>query len=276
MGKVLTQSQVEQYHEEGFIAPIDVMSEAEAAEYLEKLEAAEARYPDQLNAENRNNPHLAFTFLDELVHHPFILDAVEDLLGPDFSLWGSVLFIKEPQTRHFVSWHQDATYMGVEPDNFLTPWLALSHSNRETGCMSMLPGSHKRGIQSHDETFAEDHILTRGQEIQDIDPDSAVDLILAPGQMSIHHAQTVHGSQQNHSQQRRVGYAIQGYVPGDGRQVIGDNLWMPMRGQCNHPDLIELKSPKSDMDDDARRQRERANQNWANILYHGAEKVRAY
>ena len=85
------------------------MSEDEAEGYLQRLQAAETVYPDDLNAENRNNPHLAFSFLDELVHHPLILDAVEDLIGDSFSLWGSVLFIKEPQSKHYVSWHQDAT-----------------------------------------------------------------------------------------------------------------------------------------------------------------------
>ncbi len=126
-------NRVAQYHEQGFVAPVDVMSEDEADAYLQRLQAAEAEYPDDLNAENRNNPHLAFSFLDELVHHPLILDAVEDLIGVSFSLWGSVLFIKEPQSKHYVSWHQDATYMGIEPQNFVTPWLALSREQPRDG-----------------------------------------------------------------------------------------------------------------------------------------------
>jgi hypothetical protein len=85
VGKVLSQQQVEQYREQGFIAPIHVISEDEAAEYEQRLRSAEAKYPDELNAENRNNPHLAFKFLDELAHHPVILDAVEDLIGRDFA-----------------------------------------------------------------------------------------------------------------------------------------------------------------------------------------------
>ncbi len=120
MPKFLSKQQVELYHEQGFLAPVDVMSEDEAGRYLQQLQAAEARYPDDLNAENRNNPHLSFAFLDELVHHPVIVDVVEDLIGANFALWGSVLLIKEPQTRHFVSWHQDATYMGLESHEFVT------------------------------------------------------------------------------------------------------------------------------------------------------------
>ena len=230
MGKALSQAQIDQYHEQGFLSPIDVMPEEEALEYAQRLQTAELEYPEALNAQNRNNPHLAFKFLDELVHHPLVLDAVEDLIGPAFSLWGTVLFIKEPQSSHFVSWHQDATYAGVAPHDYVTPWLALTPSNLETGCMSMIPGSHKDAIQPHEETFHEDNILTRGQKIDAVDESIAVDLILKPGQMSLHHATVIHGSQPNRSRQRRVGFAMQAYVPAGGRQTLGENYWLPVRG----------------------------------------------
>jgi len=276
VGKMLSKQQIEQYHEQGFVAPIDVMSEDEALDYARRLQAAELEYPDELNAENRNNPHLAFKFLDELVHHPLILDAVEDLIGPAFSSWGSVLFIKEPQSSHFVSWHQDATYMGITPHDFVTPWLALTPSNLETGCMSMIPGSHKDPIRPHEETFHEDNILTRGQQIQAVDESIGVDLILSPGQMSLHHAKIIHGSQPNRSQQRRVGYAMQAFMPAGARQTLGENYWLPIRGDCAQPDFIELRRPAADMDSTSVGERNKVNQNWADILYQGARKTRAY
>jgi len=276
VGKILSQQQIEQYREQGYIAPVDVISEDEAAENEQCLRSAEAKYPEQLNAENRNNPHLAFKFLDELAHYPIILDAVEDLIGPDFALWGSVLFIKEPQTSHFVSWHQDATYAGIKPHNYVTVWLALTESNRETGCMSMIPGSHHNPIHPHYETFHQDNILTRGQEIQDIDESTAVDLILKPGQMSLHHAKVIHGSQPNRSQQRRVGFAMQSYMPAGARQTLGENYWLPMRGNCSQPDFVYLKRPRHDMDPEGVSEREKINRNWADILYQGAPQKRAY
>jgi hypothetical protein len=276
MPKYLSRQQVEQYREQGFLAPVDVMSEDEATGYMRQLQAAEVEYPDHLNAENRNNPHLAFRFLDELVHHPIIIDAVEDLIGGDFALWGSVLFIKEAHSEHFVSWHQDATYMGIEPQDFVTPWLALTSSNREMGCMSMIPGSHLGSIHAHDETFHEDNILTRGQQIADVDESSAVDLILKPGQMSLHHARTIHGSRANRSTRRRAGFAIQAYVAAGSRQLLGDNLWLPIRGDCMQPDFVELARPSADMDARAVAERERVNSNWADILYQGSSRKRAY
>ena len=276
MGKVLTPLQIDQFNEQGFIAPVAVISVAEAAEYEQRLRAAEAEYPEQLNAENRNNAHLAFKFLDELAHHPMILDAVEDLIGTDFSLWGSVLFIKEPQSSHFVSWHQDATYMGIAPHDYVTAWIALTESNRETGCMSMIPGSHRNSIEPHLETFHEDNILTRGQQIEGVDESSAVDLILRPGQMSLHHAKVIHGSQRNRSQLRRVGFALQSYMPAGARQTLGDNYWQSMRGNCAQPDFVYLNRPRYDMDPEGVSEREKANRNWADILYQGAPRKRAY
>ena len=276
MPKVLTTQQVEQFREAGFLSPVDVMSEDEATQYLERLESAERAHPAELNSENRNNPHLAFTFLDELAHHPVVVDAVEDLLGPNLSLWGSVLFIKEPQSKSFVSWHQDATYMGIEPHEYITPWIALTPSNPENGCMRMIPGSHKSPVREHDDTFHEDNILTRGQAIEDIDESTAVDLVLRPGQMSLHHARVIHGSRPNQSDRRRVGFVLQSFMDPSANQVLGENLWMDIRGNNPRKNAISLSRPESDLDAQGRHNRQRVNDNWAKILYHGASQKRAY
>jgi len=277
LGKVLSEAQIKAYHEQGFISAIDVMSEDEALSYAQRLQAAETHYPTDLSGVNRNNGHLCFTFLDELAYHPRVLDAVEDLLGPHFSLWGSVLFIKEPKSSHFVSWHQDATYMGITPRHFVTPWIALTHSNRHTGCMSMIPGSHHKDIQPHQDTYGADNILTRGQEVTNVDASLAVDLILKPGQMSLHHAMTIHGSQPNQSQdKRRIGFALQSFMPAGARQTIGHNNWSPARGNCTQEGHHYLARPKHDMDTHDITARDKSNQNFSDILYHGAKTKRDY
>ena len=276
MPKVLTQQQIDQYHDVGYISPIDVMSEGKAANYLQKLESAEREHPNEINAQNRNNGHLSFSFLDELVHHPIIVGAVEDLIGVNISLWGSVLFIKDPQTKGFVSWHQDATYMGLKPHDFVTPWLALTDSNRENGCMSMIPGSHKNHIRSHQDTFDEDNILTRGQQVENVDDSTAVDLVLRAGQMSLHHAEIIHGSQPNHSNRRRVGYAMQGFMPPHVRQEMGKNYWLDIQGDNSRNDSISLSRPSVDLDSTGVENRRLVNENWADILYHGASQKRKY
>lgn len=276
MPKHLSKDQVAQYYEQGFCAPIDVMSEHEALALADRLAEAERQYPDALQGKNRNNAHLVFCFLDEIAFHPVILDIVEDLLGEDFLLWGTVMFIKEPQTAGYVSWHQDATYMSLEPHEFVTPWLALSPSNIESGCMSMIPGSHKHNIKEHIDTFADDNLLTRGQNISGVDESKAVDLILKPGQASVHHCRTIHGSRPNRSNRRRIGVALQSYIRPDVKALGGLGYSIPCRGSDRLKHHKVLTRPSGDMTPEGIRQRDEVNENLSKILYRGAEKIGDY
>lgn len=274
MPKVLTQEQIDFYHEHGYLSPITVMSEDEALHYRQRFEEAERQYPEHVNAKNRNNIHLSFKCMDELAHHPRIIDVVEGLIGPNLSLWSTVLFIKEPGSSAFVSWHQDATYLGMNNNNLVTPWIALSPSTQKTGCMTMIPGSHRNNIVEHVDTFEENNILTRGQRVRDVDTSKGVDLILRPGQMSLHHGEIIHGSQPNYSDERRIGFALQSFAAPEIHQVVGKNLWMDVRGECPREDGETLQRPAFDLDPAADRMT--ANKNLADILYNGAKQRRAY
>ena len=167
--------------------------------------------------------------------------------------------------------------MGLDSMNFPTPWIALSPSNKETGCMTMISGSHKLKIQEHEDTFAENNILTRGQVIQDVDESRAVDLILEPGEMSIHHGAVIHGSQPNKGNQRRIGFSLQSYMPNDISQVVGRNIWTHVRGQKREDkDGLLLDRPKFNMDPKTVAQRKLANENLSSILYKGSKEKRNY
>ncbi len=277
MTKVLTNEQIEQYNEMGFISPIRVMSETNALEIKHQIEEAESNFSDEIHAQSRNNLHLCFVFLDALAHHDIVVGAMEDLMGPDLALWASVMFIKEPSSNHFVSWHQDGTYMGMNSNDFATPWIALTPSTIETGCMSMIPGSHKQSIQIHEDTFEDNNILTRGQEIQDIKESQSVNLILNPGEMSIHHGAIIHGSRPNKSNQRRIGFALQSYMPPSISQIAGQNMWMHISGKKRKDrGGVDLARPKFDMDPQGVEQRKLADENLSNILYKGAKTKRKY
>lgn len=269
----LTRDQVDHYRDHGWIAPVDVMSEHEAAARLADLEAAEAAFPADLHAEHRNNAHLAFPFLADIVTDPRIVDCATALLGPDLSLWSTVLFIKEPSSTAYVSWHQDAYYMGLEPDRFVTAWLALSPSTIESGCVSIIPGSHRRR-STHLDRFGDDNILTRGQEVAGVDADAAVHLELRPGQMSLHHPWLVHGSQPNRSTTWRVGFALQSYLAADVRPVRGEHHVVAVRGAPPAPAFTTVPLPTEVASDAARRVRAAANQALSSVLYDGADEVR--
>ncbi|WP_120500582.1 phytanoyl-CoA dioxygenase family protein [Roseovarius sp. EL26] len=275
MGKKLTSEQIEAFHRDGFVAPIDVFSEEDALRLRKELEAAEEKWPEAFEGAARNNAHLNLTCLDEIVHNETLVDAIEDLIGPDILNYGTVLFIKEPKDPGFVSWHQDARYMGLEPHVGVTAWVALSHSNDESGCMQMIPGTQGE-IKDHNDTFGETNILTRGQEVQDVDESKAVSLTLRPGQMSIHSARVIHASQPNKSNDRRIGFVIQPYMPPHVVQTITRTGAQLIRGTDPHGNFDRLERPQRDMDPKDVEMRDHINQTWADILYDGAKKRRDY
>lgn len=271
---ILSEQDLRQYEEHGWVAPIDVMAESEAADILAAFEDAERRYPQELHAEHRNNAHLVFPFLADLVLDNRIVDAVETLVGPDIALTSTVLFVKEPDSSSFVSWHQDAFYMGLDGHNFVTAWFALTPSTRDSGCVSVIPGTHRSQIDHHD-TFEEDNILTRGQLIADVDPSTAVDLVLRPGQMSLHHPWLVHGSQPNQSSGRRIGIAMQSYLAADVRPARGEHYVMPIRGASPHSSFPTVSPPDAECDQAGSTARAQANAALSSVLYDGAKKTRS-
>ena len=275
MGKKLTDAQIEAFHRDGFVAPIDVFTEDEALRLRTELEAAEAKWPEAFVGAARNNAHLNLKCLDEIVHTEVLVDAVEDLIGPDVLNYGTVLFIKEAHDPGFVSWHQDARYMGLEPHVGITAWVALSHSNDESGCMQMIPGSHGE-IMDHNDTFGEENILTRGQEVQGVDESKAVSLTLRPGQMSIHSARVIHASQPNRSKDRRIGFVIQPYMPPHVKQTIKRTAAQLIRGTDPHGHFDLVGRPEIDMAPDDVAIRDRINNDWADILYDGAKQRRDF
>lgn len=263
----------EQFERDGWIAPIDVLSEAEAARYAEALADAERRFPEHLHAEHRNNAHLAFPFLAELCTQPIVVAAAQALVGDDVTLWSTVLFVKEPDSTAYVSWHQDAFYMGLEPDNFVTAWLALTPSTVESGCVSVIPGSH-RARMAHVDTFGDDNILTRGQQAQGVDTNDPVHLELRPGQMSLHHPWLVHGSQPNRSSSRRIGFAMQAFLGGDVRPVRGEHHVMHIAGAPIRDEFTEAHAPAGECTEEGVERRARANAALASVLYDGASERR--
>jgi len=220
--KSLSDAAVRQYNEAGYYAPVQVLSRAEAGALRARLEAFEGG-AGALAGTLRHKSHLLFTWLNDLIRHDRILDAVEDLIGGDILCWGSSFFIKEPRNTAYVSWHQDSTYWGLEPADVVTAWVAFSDSTTENGAMRVIPGSHAQEQFPHRDTFAPDNLLSRGQEIMvDVDGRQAVTLELTAGEMSLHHVRLIHGSEPNPSGQRRIGFAIR-YIPTYVRQVAGSH-----------------------------------------------------
>jgi non-haem Fe2+, alpha-ketoglutarate-dependent halogenase len=273
MPKLLSAAAVEAYRRDGFYAPVRVMTAAQALGYRQALETHEAQLGQPLQGNLRHKVHLLFTWADALVHHPAVLDAIEDAIGPDILCWTTNFFIKEAHSPGFVSWHQDSTYWGLDPDEVITAWIAFTDVTEENGYMQVIPGSHKVDQLPHVDTFHKDNLLSRGQEIAvEVDKSKAVGLALQPGEMSLHHIKLVHGSDANRSNDRRIGLAIR-YIPTYVRQTKVRDSAMLVRGTDKYHHFDAEPRPKADLDAAALAAHADAMGRQVKALYQGTEKT---
>ena len=259
----------------GYLFPIRLVSPREMGTIRRGLE-------DYL-LQSKQNPHndlllqykvhMVFMWADRLVREPALLDVVEELLGPNLLVWNTAVMMKEPHRPGFVTWHQDALYWGNDPAHVVTAWIALTASDRENGCMRMFPGSNRRGLLAHVDTFGRDNMLSRGQKVvEELDEREATDIVLRPGEASIHHTVTVHGSEPNRSDRPRIGFAITYVVPE--AKLAGPRTGATVvRGVNTHDHFdIETTRPGADLEPAALAAHDEAMRPFAAAIYEGAEK----
>ncbi len=234
MGKVLSQSRIEAYRRDGFVHPVRIMSPDQAASLRRRFEALEAEIGAEAQTRFKIKAHLPFPWLNELIRNPVMLDAVEDLIGPDILCWGSSFFTKAARDPRFVSWHQDSAYYGLRPAETVTPWVAFSDSTVQSGCVRFIPGSHQGGLIDHVEIGDADNLLMRGQTIAGVDAAAAVDVELGAGEISIHHESVVHGSNPNTSDDARIGLSIHYIAPHVRQTAFEGATAMVVRGTDGH------------------------------------------
>lgn len=213
---------INSYNAKGYHFPLRAFSESQAGQYRNTLEEVETSYRDDPDLKKLaiGQANSLLPFVDEITRSDTVLEQVKKILGPNILVWNSSFFIKEPHTKDFISWHQDLTYWGLTDSHEVTAWIALSQASVQSGCMKFVPGSHTNSIVEHRDTFDENNLLSRGQELAvEVDEDSAVNVVLEPGEMSLHHGQVFHGSNYNQSDDRRIGLAIR-YITPDMKQTI--------------------------------------------------------
>ena len=221
----------------------------------------------------RHKVHLLFTWAAELVCNEQILDAVEDLLGPDILCWTTNFFIKEANNPAFVSWHQDSTYWGLDPDDVITAWVALSDAPVASGAMQFAAGTHRMGQLPHADTFHEHNLLSRGQEIAvKVDEGKAVPVPLKAGEMSLHHVKLAHYSGPNTTDDRRIGLAIRYIPPGVRQTKLRDSATL-VRGRDSRGFYDLEPRPLADLDAAARAAHADAVGRQVAALYSGTEKT---
>lgn len=273
MAHRLDAAAVARYRRDGFHFPVPVLSRDEARACRDKLEAHERATGGPLAGNLRHKVHLLFTWADALARHPAVLDAVEDVIGPDILCWSSSFFIKEARSTSFVSWHQDATYWGLSTSDVITAWIALSDVPPASGPMKFWAGSHLRNQLEHRDTFDRDNLLSRGQEIAvDVPAGEGVEVPLAAGEMSLHHVLLAHASGPNMSDDRRIGFAIR-YIPPHVRQLKVRDSAMLVRGRDTHGHFDLETPPRADFDAAARAAHSDAVERSVKALYQGTDRT---
>ncbi|MBD3662807.1 phytanoyl-CoA dioxygenase family protein [Sulfitobacter aestuariivivens] len=246
----LTADQQAAYWDDGFLFPLQVMPPQDAASLRAELEEIEQTWLDNglllpLSTYKRVNAQYVLPLAYKIGADPRILDVVEGILGPDILIYAVEFFIKEPRTTHKVTMHQDLTYWGLGAiDGLVTAWLALSPATPASGCMDFVRSSHKNAILPHADSDDPDNLLSRGQEVQvDVAEGDKVPIELHPGQISLHHGLTIHGSGANTTNDRRIGAVIRYCTPEIAQQVADKDYAMLVRGADRVGNFINVAAP---------------------------------
>ena len=209
---------LELYHRQGYLAGFQIFEEDQCSRLLELYWRLRMLLPPGMSTQKMDWWHATDSELWELCTHPKILDYVESILGPDFYLWGTQFFSKEPGDANTTPWHQDAFYWPLSPHNAVTVWLAFADSDEGNGAMMVVPGSHRAGKLKYRKTTRDSDVLDMVLEHDEFHEADAVPLILKAGQISLHDDNIIHGSAPNHSDRLRCGLTMRysaGEVRGD-------------------------------------------------------------
>ena len=245
----LTAQQVKDYEAEGYITSIQISDETEALKFRREFDALEAEHGRDKCALGLVDWHFDHQFISDLATHAKILDCIESLIGPNLMLLATHFFCKYgPDERKFVAWHQDVTYWGLAPPEAITAWYAIDDSNRENGCMRVIPNTHT-AVLDHGKSEQAGNLLSINQEVPvtEAAEKRAVDLILRAGEISIHHGALIHGSLPNRSTRRRCGLTLR-YIPTYVKQIEKNSMrtsWQPMllRGEDRERHFEEQPRP---------------------------------
>ncbi|MEM7034485.1 MAG: phytanoyl-CoA dioxygenase family protein [Chloroflexota bacterium] len=150
-------------------------------------------------------------FFARLVSDPRLLQIAETFVGPNLGLYSSHYLIKEPEVGLPILWHQDLGYWPLEPEVVVTLYLAIDEATPENGCMKVIPGTHKT-LRDHAESGDKPNVFGKELVLSDEELDQAVDIVLSPGDVEVHHPFIIHGSDANTSHKRRAALPMR-YIP---------------------------------------------------------------
>ena len=224
MAKILSETQLQQFELQGFLAGLDVFSVRQCEEFRSHTEEFEHHHPDDVSWALDIKCNLLFDWVYELSTFPLLLDIVSELIGPDVLLTNSIFRIKEPLSSTHYGWHQDAARIHVNPA-FVIVYISISDATTENGCLRVIPGSNQRIEPFHLVSYAERQVA----RVSHVDESSAVDMVLRQGQVGIFDCNTIHGSSSNNSRNRRFAL-VNDYTSAAAQQSVGTGSGQLVRG----------------------------------------------
>ena len=224
MAKILSETQLQQFELQGFLAGLDVFSVRQCEEFRSHTEEFEHHHPDDVSWALDIKCNLLFDWVYELSTFPLLLDIVSEPIGPDVLLTNSIFRIKEPLSSTHYGWHQDAARIQVNPA-FVIVYISISDATTENGCLRVIPGSNQRIEPFHLVSYAERQVA----RVSHVDESNAVDMVLRQGQVGIFDCNTIHGSSSNNSRNRRFAL-VNDYTPAAAQQSVGTGSGQLVRG----------------------------------------------
>lgn len=219
---------VETFQRDGIVFPAGRVGVDDLVGRYEAFQAASNRLRGK---DTYLKPHLVSPWIWDLAFEPAIVDQVTALLGPDVILWESDWSVKRAGTGDYVPWHQDSPYWNLSTDEVVTVLIACGDISTDNGPMSVVPGSHAQGrIGKINADGGIYEAYSEGQRKTDPDcmfpfahlteryDDTAVPVVLAAGEYSIHSVNLIHGGGPNPTAVDRIALAYR-YISADTRFV---------------------------------------------------------
>jgi phytanoyl-CoA hydroxylase len=240
--RIVTPEQAASYDEDGFFVLRNAFDPDTLAAVIAEIDPQEAKVEAFLRTREDGKLFIAradeITFTTHLVARserlrafcsgPVFRDLAYDLLGDDVRLYWDQAVYKKPDTASPFPWHQDNGYNYVEPQQYLTCWVALSDATRDSGCPWVLPGVHQRGTLAHRSSDLGFVCLRDDDEA--VMPAAAVPAEARAGDIVVFSSLTPHATGPNHTRHTRKAYIVQ-FAP-DGAQILSDGA----RTRCDAPE----------------------------------------
>ncbi len=208
----INEATAQQYHQQGYVLfKQPVFSPEKFTRLFNIFEELVVARSEGTRTDELDKPHFNDPRLFEFLMAPEVLDMVEPLIGPNIGLWSSHFIAKEPNIGRATPWHEDSTYWQGRldrMDQIVTVWLALDRTDRENGCLRVIPGSHANGFSEYEAVDKGSNTFSTEIRADQFDETQAVYFELEPNECSLHDGRIIHGAQANTSTRRRAGYTM--------------------------------------------------------------------